>query len=165
MALALAQAGDLDAARGVLAGRLDLDAIPRDMLWMASMCLLAQVCALVGDADRAALLYDRLLEHRDRNVMVGMANCMGSAERFLGLLATTRGDHRSAEVHFDTAIERNAAGGLDAYFTMVRADYAAMLEARDGPADALRAAQLAPRRSRAPGRRPRSRRLPRPSAA
>ena len=74
--------------------------------------------------------------------MVGIANCMGSTERYLGLLATTLGDYRAAEVHFDTAIERNARGGLDHVFTMVRTDYASMLEARNGPADALRAAQL-----------------------
>jgi hypothetical protein len=71
-----------------------------------------------------------------------MANCMGSAERFLGLLATTIGDFPAAEVHFDTAIERNAAGGIDAYFDVVRAEYAAMLDARNGPGDAIRAAQL-----------------------
>jgi hypothetical protein len=141
LALSLAQAGQLDAAREVLAGT-DIAAIPRDMLWMASMCLLAQTCALVGDAERARALYDLLLEHRDRNVMVGMANCMGSAERYLGLLAFTTGDYPQAEVHFDTAIERNAAGGIDHCFAMVRSDYAAMLEARGGPGDTIRAAQL-----------------------
>ena len=141
MALAFAQAGDLDAARGVLA-RIDIDALARDMLWMAGMCILSQVCVLVGDVTRARVMYALLLPHRKRNVMVGMASCMGSAERFLGLLATLLGDYPSAEVHFDTAITRNAEGGLDAYFTTVRADYAAMLEARSGPADALRAAQL-----------------------
>jgi hypothetical protein len=67
---------------------------------------------------------------------------MGSAERFLGLLATTLGDHPSAEVHFDTAIERNGEGGLDVYFEAVRAEYASMLEARNGPGDTIRAAQL-----------------------
>jgi tetratricopeptide (TPR) repeat protein len=141
MALAFAQSGDLDGARAVLE-RIDIEALPRDMLWMASMAILAQACALVGDAGRARALYDILLPHRARNVMVGMANCMGSTERYLGLLATTLGDFPAAEVHFDTAIERNALGGLDHVFAMVRNDYAAMLELRNGPADALRAAQL-----------------------
>jgi tetratricopeptide (TPR) repeat protein len=141
MALARAQSGDLEAAREVL-DRIDIDALPRDMLWMTSMSVLAQVCALVGDEARARVLYDRLLPHRDRNVMVGIANCMGSAERYLGLLATVLGDHAAAEAHFDTALERNAAGGLDHVFTMARNDYAAMLETRNGPGDALRAAQL-----------------------
>jgi hypothetical protein len=141
MALAFAQAGNLDGARAVL-DRIDIEAMPRDMLWMASMAILAQACALVGDAGRARVLYDVLLPHRARNVMVGMANCMGSAERYLGLLATTFGDLRAAEVHFDAAIEHNAHGGLDHVFAMVRNDYATMLELRNGPADALRAAQL-----------------------
>jgi hypothetical protein len=112
------------------------------MLWLAGMCLLAQVCAALEDSDRAAVLYGLLLEHRERNVMVAMASCMGSAERFLGLLAFTMGDYPAAEVHFDTAIERNGEGGLDAYFEIVRAEYAAMLEARNGPGDTIRAAQL-----------------------
>ena len=45
LALAHAQSGDLDAARAVL-DRIDIDAMPRDMLWMASMAILSQACAL-----------------------------------------------------------------------------------------------------------------------
>ena len=117
MALAFAQAGDLDAARGVL-DRIDIDdaAVRATCSGWRGMCVLSQVCVLVGDVTRARVLYALLLPHRERNVMVGMASCMGSAERFLGLLATVLGDYPSAEVHFDTAITRNAEGGLDAYF-------------------------------------------------
>jgi tetratricopeptide (TPR) repeat protein len=144
LALSYVQAGKRDEAAEVF-GRVaqgDFAAIPRDMLWLAGMCLLAQVCAALGDAERARVLYGLLLEHRARNVMVGMANCMGSAERFLGLLATTMQDWQAAEEHFETALERNATGGIDAYFEIVRGEYAAMLEARGGPSDAIRAAQL-----------------------
>ena len=31
--------------------RIDIDALARDMLWMAGMCVLSQVCVLVGDVD------------------------------------------------------------------------------------------------------------------
>ena len=108
------------------------------------MCVLAQICVAGRRCHtRARSLYALLLPHRERNVMVGMASCMGSAERFLGLLATRarrlRRRPRSTSTPRSRATPR---AGFDAYFTMVRADYAAMLEARSGPADALRAAQL-----------------------
>ncbi len=144
LALSYVQSGKRAEAAEVLAqiAHDDFGAIPRDMLWLAGMCLLAQVANALGDADRARVLYGLLLEHRARNVMVGMANCMGSAERFLGLLAATTQDWRAAELHFEAAIERNAAGGLDAYFDVVRGEYAEMLETRDEPGDKVRAAQL-----------------------
>jgi uncharacterized protein HemY len=63
----------------------------------------------------------------------------GSVERYLGLLAAARSDWEAAEEHFERALERNAAGGFDNYFAVVRSEYAAMLEARG---EALRAAQL-----------------------
>ena len=67
-------------------------ALPRDMIWFSTICVLAEVCAGLGDTKRAATLYDVILPHRGRNVMVGMATCWGSAERFLGLLAAARLD-------------------------------------------------------------------------
>ena len=59
-------------------------------------------------ASAPASLYDLLLPHRDRNVVIGIAACWGSAERFLGLLADDPARLRAA-AHFETAIARNAA--------------------------------------------------------
>ncbi len=56
--------------------------------------VLAQVCALLGDRERArASSTTLLLPYRDRNVMIGIVACWGSAERFLGLLAADRRRH------------------------------------------------------------------------
>jgi tetratricopeptide (TPR) repeat protein len=144
LALAHVQAGNRDSAAEIFA-RLaadDFQSIPRDMLWLAGMSVLADVCARLGDAEHAQVLYRILIPHRDRNILFGMATCWGSLERMLGLLASTLGDYDTAVEHFETAIERNATGGIDAMFEMVRRELADTLEARGAPGDAERAAAL-----------------------
>ncbi len=91
----------------------DFGTLPRDQLWFAFVCVLAEACALIGDAARARVLYRLLLPYRDRFVQVGMAACWGSAEHFLGLLAEAGGDADAAATHFAAAVERNEAHGLD----------------------------------------------------
>ena len=117
-----------------------------------------QVAALAGDEARARTLYRILEPHRDRNVMIGLAACWGSTERFLGLLAGAFGDLDAAASHFETAIARNAEGGIDSMFEMVRREYADLLERRGAPGDAERAAAPAGRdarhRTRPDGRHP-----------
>jgi hypothetical protein len=124
LALAHLQAGDRAAGEAEFErlARDDFAALPRDMLWFSATCLLAEVCARLGDRARAEILYGLILPHRERNVMVGMATCWGSAERFLGLLAAATGDAEAAAVHFASAIDRNAAAGIESMVRMTRAD-------------------------------------------
>src|SRR5205085_10947823 len=60
VALALVETGDEAEARArfdeLAAG--DFAAVPRDFTWPASLCLLSVVCAALGDAERAAVLFD-----------------------------------------------------------------------------------------------------------
>jgi hypothetical protein len=141
-ALALAQlhAGNREAAAEQFEriARDDFAAFPRDILWFSGMCVAAEVCALLGDTARARILYELLLPYRTRYVVVGMATCLGSAERFLGLL--TEGDVAAA--HFESALASNAAAGIVSMVRMVRDDYAGMLDARGAPGDAERAEEL-----------------------
>ncbi len=126
LALAHVQAGDREAAEAEF-GRLAQDGfaeVPPDILWFSSVCLLAEVCALLGDTARARVLYELILPHRARNVMVGMATCWGSAERYLGLLAAATGDWDAAAAHFEAALAANAACGIESMVRMVREDYA-----------------------------------------
>lgn len=44
--------------------------MPRDTNWTAAVALLAEICARLEDAERAAVLYDLLLPHATRNVAV-----------------------------------------------------------------------------------------------
>src|SRR6185437_14212357 len=47
--------------------------VPKDLDWMIAMTLLSDVCADLGDAERAALLYARLEPYADVNVVIGLA--------------------------------------------------------------------------------------------
>jgi tetratricopeptide (TPR) repeat protein len=59
----------------------------------------------------------------------------GSAERFLGLLATSLGRWDAAVEHLESAIARNEASGCRVAAGLVRRDYAELLLARGGPGD------------------------------
>ena len=84
----------------------DFANLPQDFAWLLSVTVLAQVCASLGDARRAAVLYDRLLPYAGRNVVAGggpVATCWGSGSRSLGLLATTMSRWEEAHRHFREA--------------------------------------------------------------
>jgi hypothetical protein len=144
LALAHLQAGNGEAAAAEfeLLAADDFAGFPPDLVWLSSMCLLAEVCSGLGDERRAALLYDVILPHRHRIVMAATAACLGSAERHLGLLAATRRDLDAAAAHFEAALLANETAGILSMARMVRDDYAQMLLARDAPGDAARAEEL-----------------------
>jgi DNA-binding CsgD family transcriptional regulator/tetratricopeptide (TPR) repeat protein len=84
----------------------------RSGLWVASLTYLADACALVGDAELAARLYDELLPLAGGNVVIGHGvTCYGAADRYLGRLAATLGDRRQAIEHFERALDVNRAMG------------------------------------------------------
>jgi tetratricopeptide (TPR) repeat protein len=108
-------------------------AIPYDMFWFTAVCVASEACALLGDADRARELYALLIPHRDRMVQVTQAACFGSAERFLGLLASTFGDIDAAAEHFEAALEKNARRGVVPLIPFIRVEFAQMLLAAERP--------------------------------
>lgn len=126
----LAQSGQLDEARRefeVLAAG-DFAEPPRDWNWLLAMALLAEVCCVIEDRPRAALLYERLLPFANRNVTAvpGLAG-IGVASRQLGQLAALLGRDREAAAHFEHAIARNAEMGALPYLAHTQCQYAAML--------------------------------------
>ena len=114
------------------------DDIPKDLDWTIAMVLLSDVCADLGDGERAALLYAKLEPYADVNVVVGLAAaCLGSAESFLGRLAATMGQSAEAERHFERALVANAALRAPACLARTQVDYARALGSlgvRGGPA-------------------------------
>ena len=106
----------------------DFEDIPRDLDWMIAMTLLSDVCADLGDSDRAALLYAKLEPYADVNVVIGLAAvCLGSAASFLGKLAATMGRTDLAVGHFEHALEADAALGAPACLARTQVDYARAL--------------------------------------
>jgi hypothetical protein len=74
-------------------------------------CLLAEVCNSLGAAQPAADLYKALLPYSECNVIAHPEYCLGSASRYLGLLALTTSRWDDAAGHFELALHMNARMG------------------------------------------------------
>jgi tetratricopeptide (TPR) repeat protein len=130
LATLLSEEGRLSEAREEFArlAAADFDDIPKDLDWMIAMVLLSDVCADIGDGDRAALLYARLEPYADVNVVIGLAAvCLGSAASFLGKLAATMGRLEVARRHFERALQANSALGAPGCVARTQIDYARAL--------------------------------------
>jgi tetratricopeptide (TPR) repeat protein len=121
----------------------DFADLPPDWFWLACVTNLAETCAFLHDAQRAATLYELLLPYAERTVVVAYAHtCYGSASRHLGLLAATMSRWEEAVQHFEYAIEMNTALEARPYLAHTQEDYARMLIDRDGPGDRDKAFRL-----------------------
>jgi len=67
-------------ARGLFEGLAahDFADMPRKGYWLSSIAHLAQVCTSLGDARRAATLYELLQPYARHNVAVGAVACYGA---------------------------------------------------------------------------------------
>ncbi len=121
----------------------DLTSIPRDGRWLYCMVYLSEVCAGLGDAGRAAALYQLLLPYAGRNIVLGAGiACGGSADRYLGLLCAAMARWPEAQAHFEEALAMNGRIGARVALAYTQHDYAAMLLARGQAGDRERAAAL-----------------------
>ncbi len=145
LAVLYVELDQLDKARAEferLAAR-DFDDLPRDGRWATCLAYLAEVCAALNDAGRAAMLYRLLLPYADRALVLGGGFvCSGSSGRHLGMLAAAMSDWSAAERHFEEALAMNARIGDLLPLAHTRHDYAAMLLARGKPGDCERAKAL-----------------------
>jgi predicted ATPase/class 3 adenylate cyclase/DNA-binding CsgD family transcriptional regulator len=117
--------------------------LPHDSLWVGCITYLAEVCAFLGDAARAATLYQLLLPYAGRAVVVGgYGACYGAASRYLGLLAATMARWDEAAQHFQDALAMNTTMRARPWLAHTQHDYATMLLARNQPGDADKAASL-----------------------
>jgi DNA-binding CsgD family transcriptional regulator len=90
----------------------------------------------LGDARRAAVLYQALLPYAQRNIVVGTTvACFGAASRYLGILATTMRHWEEAQRHFAEAMAMNARLAAKPWLAHTQQRYAEMLSARDQPGD------------------------------
>ena len=132
LAILQRELGARDAARRVFE---DLAAdgfagLPNDAIRVASLAYLAEVCAWLGDAARAPRLYELLLPHAERCIVFGAHTAsLGSADRLLGLLATTLRQWGEAQRHFEAALDFDARSGGRPWLPRTRCDFALMLTA------------------------------------
>ena len=116
-----------------------------DEEWLASICLLAEVCAMIGDQARGAYLYELLVPHVSLNAVAIQDVAFGSVDRPLGLLAALGGRSTDAEQHFEQALSMNTRMGADPWVAHTEQEYARMLADGPGPGDGDRARELATR--------------------
>ncbi len=115
LALAHAERGERVPA-GLAFERLaadDFRAVPRDFLWGFNLALLSITAHFLGDAGRAAQLYDWLLPQARYNVRVtriGISS-IGAVDHYLGLLASTMGRSEAAVEHFVAAVASHQRQG------------------------------------------------------
>jgi hypothetical protein len=106
----------------------DFAALAWDANWLSALGELAEATALLGDRDRAAELYERLLPYADRRIVAGRAvydQC--SAHFALARFAATAGRDAAAVAHFEAAIASDTALGARPALVQTRARYAAVL--------------------------------------
>ena len=109
----LAELGMEDEARRELAQVREEGLAPyRSTLWVASLSYLADACTLVGDEAMAEAIYAQLAPLSGGNIIIGNGVASyGAADRYLGRLAATLGDHDRAIEHLERALAANRAMG------------------------------------------------------
>ena len=80
----------------------DFSRVPLNVYWLRTMTDMAAVCAGLGDAPRAAVLFDRLSPYADQ-LVVALRLITGTVAHYLGLLATTLGRYDEADAQFTAA--------------------------------------------------------------
>jgi tetratricopeptide (TPR) repeat protein len=146
LALMYAELGLMDKARPVFEELAvnEFTGIQQDALWAASITFLVEVCATLGDRDRAEVLYRLLSPYATYAVVAGEWASFGAGSRFLGQLAATMGRWQEAESHFDQALAMNARMGAKPWLAHTQFQYAHMLleRSRGGAGDIERATKL-----------------------
>ena len=108
-----------------------------------TLTLLAEVCALLADAPRAAQLYDLLAPFATKNAAHHLVRTYsGAISHFLGLLARTMAEQETAARHFDLALEMNARMGASPALVRTQYEYARLLGHSGGSNDCRRARDL-----------------------
>lgn len=128
--------GREDEARAVIepvaAGRFE--AVPRDFLWLTTLCVYGEVAARLGMREAAEWLYDRLVPFAHQ---VGITGCStwGAIDRYLGMLAGSLDRDEEAERHLASAAEVHERIRAPVFLARTRLDWAEMLLARDAVGD------------------------------
>jgi class 3 adenylate cyclase len=130
LASALAQLGKVEEARlefeRIAAG--DFEVIPQDGQFYSALALVSEVCVAVGDAERAALIYEWMLPVEGKLIVIARAAVsQGPYDRLLGLLAAARGEREQSKRHFENAIGIAERAGDRPMAAWTRVDYASML--------------------------------------
>lgn len=101
----------------------------------AYLATLAELCAELGDRERAVKLYELLLPYSGFNIVFSHLGFFGPASRYLGVLATMLGRFAEAESHLMSALRLSSRTGARPWIAYTEYDYGQMLLARDRAGD------------------------------
>jgi tetratricopeptide (TPR) repeat protein len=104
--------------------------------------LLAETCAILGDTERAAPLYELLLPYGSLNAVAVPELALGSISQPLGILATLLGRFEDAARYFEEALRMNERMGARPWLAHTQEDYARLLLRRNGRGDREQAQKL-----------------------
>jgi tetratricopeptide (TPR) repeat protein len=137
--------GEIDAARENLEYLTvnDCEDFAHDVSYAACLTALAEVCAHLGDAPRAAILYRRLEPYRAMNASFGPLDFRGPVPFYLGLLARAAGNLDSAVGDFDEAVAAALRMGAGPWVAYANYQCAGALLQRNRPSDRERAIEMA----------------------
>lgn len=141
LALPLARMGRTAEARALL-DRLAGTGfeLVRDGAWLEVIASVAEACAEVDHADAARQLLPLLEPYADRFATGGMgAICLGSMARFVGRVAHCAGRLDHADRYFQRALAAHRRAGAVLFIAHTQRQHAALLLARDLPADPAKA--------------------------
>ena len=110
-------------------------AVPRDNEWLLAANFLTDVCRALGDAVRAASLYDELLPQAAKIISDVAEGCAGSVDRLLGILASMLGRNDKAIDHLRAAVATNARINAQPYLAIAQKELAELLIQQCGASD------------------------------
>ena len=114
-----------DAAVRLLETLTDLDAIPRNRMWLSTMTALAEIASEMGSEQFARGIRDALLPYAQQVIPLGVGVAFwGTVGRSLGLLAERLGLVDEAREHLRTAMEISARSGAQAWLAEAQIEYA-----------------------------------------
>jgi eukaryotic-like serine/threonine-protein kinase len=113
-----------------------------DEEWLVGICLLAETCVILEDADCAPPLYGLLLPHASLNAVAVPELALDSTSRPLGMLATLLDRFEDAARHFEEALRMNERMGARPWLAHAQREYARMLLRRRAGGDRERAEEL-----------------------
>jgi tetratricopeptide (TPR) repeat protein len=117
-------------------------AVPPDAEYLFSLCILSEVAAELGDAERADTLRRLLEPYKALNALASGEVSLGCVARFAGLAAATAERWQDAERHFTEALEANARMEARPSLAHTQHDHGRMLLARGDRSDLPRAREL-----------------------
>jgi DNA-binding CsgD family transcriptional regulator len=142
-AVALAQAGRRPEAAGQLAGLAAdrFSGVPRDSLWLATLCLGAEAAEALRDRGTAAVLAELLAPYRGSCAVQGVPVVWGAVDRALGLARLACGDAAGARADLAAAVELHERWGMPVLAARARLDLARALATASGGGSPAAAAE------------------------